>query len=119
MPGIASSRDASVTIRRRQVDTCAGTVPPTINMAAPPTARRRQDSASAGCARPSPTSPPPCAVPHRRLRRFHRPESANGSAARYTRSSIASGDGAAHTYEREVAGRVKLRLAPQKLEDEL
>ena len=42
IPGRASSRQASVTIRRRHVDSGAVTVPPTISIAAPPAARRRQ-----------------------------------------------------------------------------
>ena len=42
MPGTASSRHASVTIRRRQVDSGAVTVPPTTSIAAPPACMRRQ-----------------------------------------------------------------------------
>ena len=42
MPGTASGRHASVVIRRRQVDSGATTVPPTVSIAAPPAASRRQ-----------------------------------------------------------------------------
>ena len=41
-PGIPSARHASVTIRRRHVDSGAVVVPPTVTIAAPPAATRRQ-----------------------------------------------------------------------------
>src|SRR4051794_35934113 len=117
IPARASGRHASVVIRRRQVDSGAVTVPPTVSIAAPPAARRRQYSASAGRARPSSSSPRPCAVPTSRLRR-RRPPRANGAAARGVPALIARGSDlrAAPADGIEVAGRVDLRLAPQQVE---
>src|SRR3954464_10468539 len=129
MPARTSGRHASVVIRRRQVDSGPGTVPPTgsipapppptASIAAPPAARRRQYSASAGRARPSSSRPRPWAVPTSRLRR-RRPPRANGAAARGVPALIARGSDlrAAPADGIEVAGRVDLRLTPQQVEQQ-
>src|SRR3954471_24573999 len=119
IPARASERHASVVIRRRQVDSGAVTVPPTVSIAAPPAARRRQYSASAGRARPSSSRPRPCAVPTSRLRRTSPPR-ANGAAARAMPVLIARGSRlrAAPADGIEVAGRVDLGLAPQQVEQQ-
>src|SRR3954467_813179 len=119
IPARTSGRHASVVIRRRQVDSGAVTVPPTVSIAAPPAARRRQYSASAGRASPSATRPRPWAVPTSRLRRTSSPM-ANGDAARAMPVLIARGSRlrAAPADRIEVAGRVDLGLAPQQVEQQ-
>src|SRR4051812_31814159 len=119
MPARTSGRHASVVIRRRQVDSGAVTVPPTVSIAAPPAARRRQYSASAGRASPSSSRPRPWAVPTSRLRRTSSPR-ANGDAARPVPALIARGSRlrAAPADGIEVAGRVDPGLPPQHVEQQ-
>src|SRR5215213_9623659 len=113
IPGTASCRHASVVIRRRHVDSGATTVPPTVSIAMPPAARRRQYSASSGSGSPSSRMPRPCAVPTRRLRSLSCPRS-NGSAARIVVSDLR----APAPDQGEVAGSVRLLLPPQDLQHE-
>src|SRR5215208_7138902 len=113
IPGTASARQASVVIRRRHVDSGAVTVPPTVSIAAPPAATRRQYSASPGSGSPSSRIPRPCAVPTSRLR-SSRPARANGWAARIVVSDLR----APAPDQGEVAGSVRLLLPPQDLQHE-
>ena len=119
MPGTASGRHASVVIRRRHVDSGAVTVPPTVSIAAPPAARRRQYSASPGSASPSSTRPRPWAVPTIRLRSAQpgEVERARGVLERRAHRRV-SACGPAAPDGLEVAAASAVVLAPQDLEHE-